>query len=155
MRMPATDAEINAALYGRGRGAPESSEQKTVMEALALAGIPAVRINQGGPPDKRGVPFSALRDLAGQAMTGVADLLVMPKQCFFCRKHGRPAGRGFCGHCSVIPRIVWLEMKRVRGGRQRESQIAFQRLVESWGQTYIICPGADAALAWLREQEIL
>lgn len=131
----------------------EADEQKTVMDALAFAGIPAVRINQGGPPDKRGVPFSALRDLAGQAMTGVADLLVMPKQCFFCRKHGLQPS--FCGRCSRIPRIIWMEMKRVRGGRQRESQIAFQRLVESWGQTYVMCCGADAALAWLRENEIL
>lgn len=152
--MKAVQSEIERALYGRRKhSATEADEQKTVMDALLYGCVPAFRINQGGPLDKRGVPFSALRDLAGQAMTGVTDLLVMPKQCFFCRKHGlRPS---VCGRCSLIPRVIWMEMKRVRGGRQRESQIAFQHLVESWGQTYVICRGADEALAWLREKEIL
>lgn len=154
--MKDVQSEIDRALYGlRKHSATEADEQNTVMDALLYGCVPAFRINQGGPPDKRGVPFSALRDLGGQAMTGVADLLIMPTQCLFCRKRGLPGGREFCGCCSLIPRIIWMEMKRVRGGRQRESQIAFQHLVESWGQTYVMCCGADAALAWLRENEIL
>jgi hypothetical protein len=88
-------------------------------------------------------------------MTGVADLLIMPVQCAFCRKHGQKPGSGYCGRCALVPRVVWAEMKRVRGGRQRETQIAFQQLVKSWGQVYVLLPGADAALAWLREQDIV
>lgn len=55
--------------------------------AIRLAGIPDVLINQGGPSDKRRVSFSALRDLAGQAMKEIANLGVMPKKCAYCYSH--------------------------------------------------------------------
>jgi hypothetical protein len=41
--------------------------------------------------------------------------------------------------------LLWIEMKRVKGGVQSEEQKAFERYVNGIWQTYLLCEGFEAA----------
>lgn len=100
----------------------ESSEQIAVVEwfrtRLNHAGI-IFAIPNGG---KRSATTAAILKREG-VLRGVADLEI-------------------CWHNGAT---TWVEMKRQRGGKQSIEQKEFQQLMESRGDIYLLCIGADDA----------
>lgn len=151
-KQPTLDKEIQrsiAKLSRRGRdGTPESNVQHAVMDLLLAERIPAIRLNCGGLPDKSGRPVWFARWMDGKPADGISDILAFVRQCYLCRQRGMKLGSYYCANCAALPPALWIELK-APGGKQRASQVEFQRWVEACGCEYLL-GDVDEVRDWLK-----
>lgn len=134
----------------RSNKGPEALTQDLILGWLAAERILAFRRNTGSVI----VPATETtkRRRIAYGVTGMSDVECFPDRCKFCRRHFPTRGKGgFCGACDLRPKVLWIEVKSLRGSQTPE-QRSFEEQVTAEGHGYLIARSLEDVLRYLNEE---
>jgi len=145
---PATQSEINRALYGKKAGS-EAQIQKAIMELLTAHNLFAFRLNTAAM--KVGKRFFRAHSLGA----GAADILafiVLPirQRDFHANGENLPTNPRYYG--GIVP--LWIECKSANG-KQSPEQKSFEDHVHAQGHSYIVANSTERVVLHLRQMGVL